>query len=196
MLKQKTNDDTLSLPSSSRDSSAKLPKLILQTFSGDPAKYQEFWDSYNSAVHSNLSLDVSKFNYLKFGASLDVGKLRRSYSNTENEVWEQTAVHLISSQFNYSPLVWMLHSRTLNNRINRIQERSLRIVYNDQISSFGTLLEKDNSTKVHHKNLQVLATEMYKIQQNIGPVIMKDILPLNIPYYIISEITMNFNVTT
>ena len=89
----------------------------------------------------------------------------------------------ISSQFHYSPLVWMLHSRTLNNRINRIQERSLRIVYNDQISSFETLLEKDNSTKVHHKNLQVLVTEMFKIQQNIGPVIIKDILPLNIPYY-------------
>ena len=64
--REKINDDTLSLPSSSRDSSAKLPKLILQTFSGGPAKYQEFWDSYNSAVHSNLSLDnVSKFNYLK-----------------------------------------------------------------------------------------------------------------------------------
>ena len=55
--REKINDDTLSLPSSSRDSSAKIPKLILQTFSGDPAKYQEFWDSYNSAVHSNLSLD-------------------------------------------------------------------------------------------------------------------------------------------
>ena len=30
----------------------------------------------------------------------------------------------ISSQFNYCPLVWMLHSRSLNRRINRIHERS------------------------------------------------------------------------
>ena len=32
---------------------------------------------------------------------------------------------LISSQFSYCPLAWMNHSRTLNNKINRIPERSL-----------------------------------------------------------------------
>ena len=37
----------------------------------------------------------------------------------------------IFSQFNYCPLVWMCHSRSLNNKINRIQERALRIVYRD-----------------------------------------------------------------
>ena len=40
----------------------------------------------------------------------------------------------ITSQFGYCPLVWMFHSRELNNRINRIHERSLRIVYNDKQS--------------------------------------------------------------
>ena len=37
----------------------------------------------------------------------------------------------ISSQFGYCPLVWMFHNRKLNNRINRIHERSLRVVYKD-----------------------------------------------------------------
>ena len=37
----------------------------------------------------------------------------------------------ITSQFGYCPLVWMYHSRKLNNRINKIQERALRLVYND-----------------------------------------------------------------
>ena len=37
----------------------------------------------------------------------------------------------ITSQFNYSPLVWMCHSRALNTRINKIHERALRIVYDD-----------------------------------------------------------------
>ena len=32
----------------------------------------------------------------------------------------------ITSQFSYSPLVWMFHSRTLNNQINKIQEKALR----------------------------------------------------------------------
>ena len=37
----------------------------------------------------------------------------------------------IESQFNYCPLVWMFHSRTLNNRINRLHEKALRLVYKD-----------------------------------------------------------------
>ena len=51
----------------------------------------------------------------------------------------------IESQFSYCPLVWMFHSRTLNNRINRLHERGLRIVYNDHNLSFDELLRKDNS---------------------------------------------------
>ena len=38
----------------------------------------------------------------------------------------------ITSQFNYCPLIWMFHSRQLNNRINKIQERALRLVYKDK----------------------------------------------------------------
>ena len=52
----------------------------------------------------------------------------------------------INSQFGYCPLIWMNHSRTLNNIINRIHERSLsRVVYNDKKSTFEELLEKDKS---------------------------------------------------
>ena len=38
----------------------------------------------------------------------------------------------IESQFGYYPLIWMFHSRRLNNKINRINERVLRITYNDK----------------------------------------------------------------
>ena len=34
------------------------------------------------------------------------------------------------SQFDYCPAIWMFHSRTLNNEINRLYERCLRITYN------------------------------------------------------------------
>ena len=54
----------------------------------------------------------------------------------------------IESQFGYCPLVWMFHSRSFNNKINRIHERALRITYNDKSSSFQNLLEKDNSTVI------------------------------------------------
>ena len=81
----------------------------------------------------------------------------------------------IESQFSYCPLVWMFHNRTLNNRINRIHERALRVAYKDHKSSFEQLLEKDHSYTIHEKNLQRLATEIYKIKNNLAPTFMNDI---------------------
>ena len=43
---------------------------------------------------------------------------------------------IINSQFGYFPLLWMFHSRTLNNRINKIHERAMRLVYDDNVSRF------------------------------------------------------------
>ena len=60
------------------------------------------------------------------------------------------------------PLVCMLHSMKLNSRINKPHERALRIVYQDYASSFTELLEKDNSTIIHNRNIQLLATELFK----------------------------------
>ena len=71
-----------------------------------------------------------------------------------------------NSQFNYCPLVWMFHSRSVNNKINRLHERVLRIVYNDFKSSFKNLLEKDGTISIHPKNLHKLGTEIFKILKN------------------------------
>ena len=57
----------------------------------------------------------------------------------------------VESQFGYCPLIWMFHSRKINSKITRLQERSSRIVYNDHITSFEDLLKKDNSFKIHHR---------------------------------------------
>ena len=73
------------------------------------------------------------------------------------------------SQFNYCPLVWLCHSRLMNNKINRLDEKCLRIVYSDKTSSFKELLEKDGSVTIHKRNLQVLATEMFKVYRNLSP---------------------------
>ena len=69
-----------------------------------------------------------------------------------------------NSQFGHSPLVWMFHSRNINRKINKLHYRALRMVYLDEKSTFEELLlEKDGSVTIHHRNLQVLATEMFKV---------------------------------
>ena len=77
----------------------------------------------------------------------------------------------------------MLHSRGLNNKINRIHERVLRITYNDKSSSYGELLTKDRSVTIHHRNVSALATEIYKIMQGTSPPLLNKLfVPLQCNY--------------
>ena len=69
----------------------------------------------------------------------------------------------------------MFHSRRLNNKINSIHERALKITYQDNTSTFQELLNKDNSVSIHHRNLQVLATEMFKIHRGLPSKILREI---------------------
>ena len=83
------------------------------------------------------------------------------------------------SQFYYSPLVWMFHSRQVNSKVNSLHYRALRMVYFDKTSSFEELLIKDGSVKIHHRNLQVLAIEMFKVIKGMSPTFMNDIFSRN-----------------
>ena len=70
----------------------------------------------------------------------------------------------------------MFHSRSLNNKINRLHERCLRIIYNDKRSTFKELSAKDNSVSVHHNSIHAVAIEMYKVVNGISPEIMNEVL--------------------
>ena len=75
----------------------------------------------------------------------------------------------ITSQFNYCPLIWMLLYMQLNNRINKIHERALRLVYKDNNKlTFNDLLELDNSVTIYQQNLQILVTEIFKVKNSLA----------------------------
>ena len=74
----------------------------------------------------------------------------------------------ITSQFNFCPLLPMFHSRQMNNRVNKIQERALRLVYKDNKLTFDDLLKLDNSVTIHQRNLQILATEIFKVKKQFS----------------------------
>ena len=63
----------------------------------------------------------------------------------------------ITSQFNYYIIVWMCQNRSLNNKVNHIHERALRIVYQDFQSSFSALLVKDNSFSIQQKKSAIIS---------------------------------------
>ena len=68
------------------------------------------------------------------------------------------------SQFSFSPLLLMFCDRALNSKIDSLHYRALKIVYRDILSSFDELLTKDKSVRVHHRNIQCLAIEMFKLK--------------------------------
>ena len=88
------------------------------------------------------------------------------------------------SQFGYCPLIWMFHSRGLNNKTKSYTlVRALSITYNDKSSTFQELLEKDISVSIHHRNIQKLAIEIYKVLHGFSPPILNDIfVPVSRPY--------------
>ena len=95
----------------------------------------------------------------------------------------------VESQFGYYPLTWMFYSRKANFKINHIHERSLRIVYKYNIFSFEELLKKNKSFCIHHRNIQSLAIELFKINNNLSNRIMCDIFETrNLDYNLRSQI--------
>ena len=57
--------------------------------------------------------------------------------------------------------------------------KSLRLIHNIKLSSYGEVLEKDGSVSIHYKNIQSLAIEMFQIKHGQSPEIVRDIFANN-----------------
>ena len=71
-------------------------------------------------------------------------------------------------------------NQSFNHKIDRLNELSLQIVYNDKTSDFSELLEKD----IHYQNIRQLATKMFKESKGVCPKIAKGLFQFrnDIPY--------------
>ena len=138
-------------------------------------------------IDNNLEFNEHVPNICK-KVSLKIHALARISNYMSTDKLRMLMKAFIESQFGYCPLIWMFHSRKLNNHINRLHERALRLVYKDKNSTFEELLSKDKSFTIHHRNLQKLATEMFKVKNDLSPSCMKAIFsisdnPYNMRFY-------------
>ena len=77
---------------------AKLPKLSLKKFTGNPIDWQSFYDSYSTAVHNNNTLSkVDKFNYLKTLLEGPAASAIAGFSLTEENY--ETALELLKDRY-------------------------------------------------------------------------------------------------
>ena len=86
----------------------------------------------------------------------------------------------VQSQFSYCPMLWMFCSRNLNDKINRIHKRALRMVYLDFTGSFAELLKRDGSVTIHQRNIQLVAITMFGVVRKLGPDIVRDLFVLDL----------------
>ena len=128
-----------------------------------------------------LLLDVYRFKLMS----------TEKFMNTEKRCLIFKA--FIISQFNYYPLVWMFHTKQLNNRINSLHKKVLRVKNQDRNSSFSELLNLDKSVSIHYRNIKYLLTEIYKVKMGLSPPIMSDIFSLseNSSYNLRCGVTVN-----
>ena len=86
----------------------------------------------------------------------------------------------IESHFGYCPLIWVFCSRNLNNQMNHLNERLLRIVTmnSDYESSFQELLELDHSVSIHSRNIRLLLIELFKVKNGLSNQIMSELFDL------------------
>ena len=84
----------------------------------------------------------------------------------------------IKSQFSYCPLISMFASKELNKMINRIHEKSLRLVLNNHHSTLDEMLDSLNEKTIHQYCIDRLLTKVYVFLNGSSPDIMNDVLQL------------------
>ena len=69
----------------------------------------------------------------------------------------------------------MFHSRRTNNKINNLHEKALRIINDDDVSTFDQLLAMGKSFCIHHQNIHRLLIKIFKALHNISESILKEL---------------------
>ena len=82
------------------------------------------------------------------------------------------------SNFNYCPLVWMFSSAKSLNKVESLQKRALRFLYEDYVSSYEELLQKAGKVTMKVNKLRSFCSEIYKSVNNINPTYMNEIFKL------------------
>ena len=79
------------------------------------------------------------------------------------------------SNFSYCPLAWCFLSARQSSKIDKIIEKSLRIIDNENGLSYKDLLEKYGKSLVKYRTQKIIATEIFKTFNNMNPAYMKSI---------------------
>ena len=81
----------------------------------------------------------------------------------------------VASNFNYCPLVWHFCGKLNTAKIEKIQERALKIIYKDYNSSYDELLINTDTPSLFMSRIRLILFEVYKCIRDINPPIINEI---------------------
>jgi hypothetical protein len=108
----------------------------------------------------------------KASKALNVLKRFSNILSTENK--KRIFHTFIASQFNYCPIVWHFCFKRKTHMMEKIQERALRFVYNDYISTYFELLCRIKKDTLHMQRTKNILTFVYKCVNELGPSYLND----------------------
>ena len=159
MGSQSHTDFSMNANSVAYQPKAKLPKLVLPKFRGEVTQWQNFWDSFNSAIHANPHLSlIDKFNHLH---SLLEGQAARAIQG------------LTRTEANYKSAVEILHKRfgRVQNIISTHMDEMLKIpaCTSDKASQLRLVYDKIG---INIRGLESLGVSSHQYGSLLIPVIM------------------------
>ena len=85
----------------------------------------------------------------------------------------------MASNFNYCPIVWHHCGASNSQKLERLQCRALRAVYNDSSCTYEQLLDRSGLISLQVSRLKAFAQEAYKCLNKQAPKYMQDLVKLN-----------------
>ena len=85
----------------------------------------------------------------------------------------------IRSNFQYANIVWHFITTPSIIKMEKIQRRALRIVFNDYTSSYPVLLSKAKVTSLYISRMKTILIETFKTINKVNPLFLHDIFTVN-----------------
>ena len=118
--------------------------------------------SFKQHISTHCNKESNKLNAIR--------RIQKFMGFKEKEVLLNSFVY---SNFNYCPLVWHFCSSKSLYKIEKIQERALRLLHNNFARDYAKLLKKSGIATMEIKHLQCLPPEIFKTVNNLNPYYMK-----------------------
>ncbi len=114
-------------------------------------------------------------NIICSNAARQLNAIKRLQYNLDKESRLAIYRSYILSNFNYCPLVWHFCGIQNSRNMEKIQERTLRFVYEDYESTYDILLKKGNNDMLYIGRLRNIFTEINKALHGFTPIYIRDL---------------------